>query len=84
MATTFRVPWPHDGARELQVTVEPDVPPNHPIEQRVRSASAIASSHSGLLYLLEAAVGNGYEVAVGATLDEVTLVELKRLQKEMT
>ena len=43
--TTFTILWPHDGARQLEVVVDADLPEFGPLEKRVRDIASIASSH---------------------------------------
>ena len=77
--TVFTVGWPHDGARELEVVVEADLPSFGPMEQRIRGIAAIASSHGGLRMLLESAFADRWSVGVFETVGGVTGVHLASL-----
>lgn len=74
--TAFRVLWQHDGARELEVIVEADLPPFGPMENRIRSIASITSSHGGLRRLLEDAYADRWTVTVLETVGAVTTVRL--------
>lgn len=76
--TTLLVPWPHDGAHELQVIVEPDQPAYGPVEKGVRSAASVTSSHGGLRFMLEVNLGEAWEVNVWETVGGVTTVRLTK------
>ena len=43
--TTLTILWPHDGALELELVVDADLPAFGPLEKRVRGIATIASSH---------------------------------------
>lgn len=76
--TTFTIPWPHDGARQLQVVVDQDLPAYGPLEKRIRSEATMTSSHSGLRFMLEVQLGANWNVTVAATSEGVTAVDLGR------
>lgn len=76
--STLTVPWPHDGAQQLQVEIDQDLPAYGPLEQRIRSAASVAKSHAGLRWMLEATVGESWTVVVGKTVAGVTTVELRK------
>jgi hypothetical protein len=60
--TTFTILWNHDGARELEVIVDRDLPAFSPIENQVRNIAGIAHSHAGLLLLLLSAFADQWMV----------------------
>jgi hypothetical protein len=79
--TTFTVAWPHDGARQLDVVVDADLPPYGPMEKRIRSIASIASSHGGLRRLLEDAYAGEWSVSVLETVGGVTTVRLTPIKE---
>jgi hypothetical protein len=53
--TIFTILWLHDGAQQLEVHVDADLPPFGPLEKPVRGIASTARSHAGLRLLLESA-----------------------------
>jgi hypothetical protein len=77
---TFTILWQHDGARQLEVFVDADLPPYGPMEKRIRGIAAIASSHGGLRRLLEDAYAADWTVSVWETVGGVTTVRFAPLR----
>lgn len=73
---SFLIEWQHDGARQLAVFVDADLPPYGPMEKRIRGIASIASSHGGLRRLLEDAYAAEWSVSVLETVGSVTSVRL--------
>jgi hypothetical protein len=73
---TFTILWPHDGARQLAVFVDADLPAFSPMEKRIRGIASIASSHGGLRRLLEDAYAAEWSVSVFEAVGGVTTVRL--------
>jgi hypothetical protein len=42
---SFTILWQHDGARQLDVFVDADLPPYGPMEKRIRGIASIASAN---------------------------------------
>ncbi len=76
----FTILWPHDGARQLEVIVDADLPAYGPMEKRIRGIS-IASSHGGPRRLLEDAYAGDWSVSVLETVGGVTTVRLVPLHE---
>ena len=74
--TTFTILWRHDGARQLEVVVDADLPAFGPLEKRVRGFASIAGSHLGLRTLLNQALADAWTVSVFEAVGGVTTVRL--------
>jgi hypothetical protein len=74
--TTFTILWNHDGARQLEVHVDADLPAFSPMENRIRSIASIASTHATLRLLLLSAFSDQWHVGVFEAVGGVTGVHL--------
>jgi hypothetical protein len=74
--TTFTILWHHDGARQLEVHVDADLPAFSPLENRVRSIASIATTHATLRLLLQGAFADRWSNGVLEPVGGVTGVHL--------
>jgi hypothetical protein len=78
--STFTNLWQRDGARELEVVVDADLPPFGPLLKRVRGIAAMTKSHTGLRPMLLFALADDWMVTEFPTVGGVTTVRLVPLK----
>lgn len=79
--TTYTIAWTHDGARQLEISVEADQPRHGPMEKKIRGIADVASSHGALRLLLESAFSDHWSISVLDPVDGVTAVHMAPLEK---
>jgi hypothetical protein len=78
-STTFTILWRHDGARQLEVRVDTEMPAFGPVEKCIRGNASIATSHTTLRLLLQGAFADSWSIGVFEAVGGVTGVHLPPL-----